>query len=110
MVEPDVVVLWGLPGRGSALTDVITELRRLNEEIDLKMGELDRRMVAIRLDHRDRLIPSTPAQRAALLQLGVGGNLGALTSTQADRLIAELGGDEFSGFETMEDDPAVPIE
>jgi hypothetical protein len=82
----------------------------LNETIDRKVRELDRKLAEVRWDHRDRLIPSTPAQCAALLNLGVGGNLGILSSIQADRLIAELGGDEFSGFETIENDPAVSIE
>jgi hypothetical protein len=76
--------------------NMIAELRRLNEANDLKARELDRKMIELR---RDQHRPATPAQCAALLQLGVGGNLGALTSIQADRLIAELGGDEFSAFE-----------
>jgi hypothetical protein len=89
--------------------NLLAEIVKLNEINDRKALELDRKILELRRRDQHRSTdpscgsqegPATPAQHAALRNLGIGGRLEALTSIQADRLLAELNADEFAAFET----------
>ena len=81
--------------------DVITELRRLNEEIDIKLGEMDSKLFEI----RRRLRPTADAKQT-LLELGFSEtDISRLRSEAEARWIVENSPDpvdEFSAFETTE--------
>ena len=90
--------------------NAIAGIRKLTEANDRKMGELDRRMVAIRRD-QDRRI--TPEERRRIHRLIVVSDeaIDRMTEAQVRGLLEsapdESPGDEFWEFETIEIEDAI---
>ena len=81
--------------------DVIAEVRRLDEEIDLKVRELDRKIFEV----RRHLQPTTDTKQKLIERGFTERDVGRLRSEAEARWIVENSPDpvdEFSAFETTE--------